>query len=383
MEVFRAYFLVLRKCKGAIIIYALIAMLIPVVMSIGNAKDEEFTAESLNIGIVDEDGKSLGAALSAYFGKEHEVREIEDDRQEILNSLYWEELDYVLLIPMGYEEALLKDSSMDLSCMKVPGRFESAYFESELQLYMEKLQMLVKSGYSMKEAKDRLSVPAENRTQVELADFVNEKQNDISTVFLQYMPYLFITLSMMGIGYVLMSFNKKDIRERMECGSIPLLKRTMGLAAGAIVYGMMIFALGLAGAVVISKGAVLTDSRLPWFILNMSGMLLFGLSLGFITGMLAKSAETITGVLNVVSLVLCFMGGVFVPMDFFGDGVKTAARFFPTYWYVVSNEQIGGMTEANSLFTGDILLRIGLSAAYALVIFALTLVIVSAKRREK
>lgn len=383
MEAFKAYFLVLRRCKGAIIMYALIALLIPVVMSIGNAKDDEFSASSLNIGIVDEDDKSLGTALVDYFGEEHEIRKIEDDRQEILDSLYWEELDYVLLIPMGYEEALLNGSSMDLSCMKVPGQFTSAYFESEFRLYMDKLQMLVKSGYSMKEAQEELSVLAESETEVELADFVNEKQNDISTVFLQYMPYLFITLSMMGIGYVLMSFNKTEIRERMECGKVSLLKRTMGLAAGAIVYGMMVFILGLAAAAVISKGSILTDSRLPWFILNMSGMLLFGLSLGFLTGMFAKSAETINGILNVVSLVFCFMGGVFVPIDFFGDGVKTAAQFFPTYWYVISNEQIGGMTEANSLFTGDILVRIGMCAAYALVIFAVTLVVVSAKRREK
>lgn len=383
MEVFKAYFLVLRKCRVAIIMYAMIALLIPVVMSIGNGKDEEFSASSLSIGIIDEGSESLGTALVDYFGEEHNIRKIEDDRKEILDSLYWGELDYVLLIPAGYEEALLNGSSMDLSAMKVPGQFTSVYFESEYRLYINKLQMFLKSGYGMKEAQEELRKLAESKTEVELADFVNEKQNDISTVFLQYMPYLFITLSMMGIGYVLMSFNKKDIRERMECGKISLLKRTMGLAAGAVVYGIMVFILGLAAAALISKGSILTDSRLPWFILNMAGMLLFGLSLGFITGMLAKSVETIAGVVNVVSLVLCFMGGVFVPMEFFGDGVKTAAQFFPTYWYIISNEQIGGMTEANSLFTGDILVRVGMSAAYALVIFAVTLVAVSAKRREK
>lgn len=383
MEVFKTYFLVLRKCKVAIIMYAAIALLIPVLMGMGNSDNAEFSAVSLNIGIIDKDESSLGEALIDYFGDEHKIREIEDDRQEILNSLYWDELDYVLLIPEGYGESLKNGSPGDLSCMSVPGHFESAYFESELKRYMGKLQTLIKCGYGVEGAKEELKALSENGAEVELAEFVNKNHNDIATAFLQYMPYLFITLSMMGIGYVLMSFNKKDVRERMECASVPLLKRTMGLAAGAIVYGMLVFILAVAAVSIISKGSILTDSRLLWFLLNMSGMLFFGLSLGFFTGMLAKSAETISGMLNIVSLVLCFMGGVFVPMEFFGEGVKTAAQFFPTYWYVISNEQIGAMTEVNPEFTGDILVRLGMSTAYALVIFAVTLVVVSARRRKK
>ena len=86
---------------------------------------------------------------------------------------------------------------------------------------------------------------------------------------------------------------------------------------------------------------------------------------------------------NIVSLGLCFLGGVFVPQEFFSDTIIKAARFFPTYWYVATNETIGGMKKLDTALFGEIFSQIGLVACYALVFFAVTLVVISNRRKRR
>lgn len=157
----------------------------------------------------------------------------------------------------------------------------------------------------------------------------------------------------------------------------------MGLTAAILVYGFCLYLFVMVAAVIISGGNILTDARLPWFAVNIFTMLLFGISLGFFTGMTVKNGDAVNGVVNVTSLVLCFLGGVFVPRQFFGDGVMRVAKLFPTYWYVVNNEMIGAMKNATQSFVWDVLIQSIVSVGYALVLFAVTLVIVSAKRSSR
>ena len=157
----------------------------------------------------------------------------------------------------------------------------------------------------------------------------------------------------------------------------------MGLTAAILVYGLCLYLFVLVAAVVISGGNILTDARLPWFAVNIFAMLLFGISLGFFTGMTVKNSDAVNGVVNVTSLVLCFLGGVFVPRQFFGDGVMRVAKLFPTYWYVVNNEMIGAMKNVTQSFVRNVLIQSVVSVGYALVLFAVTLVIVSARRSSR
>lgn len=205
----------------------------------------------------------------------------------------------------------------------------------------------------------------------------------MSTRFFLYVPYLFIAVGVSGIGLVLLRVNRREVRERTECSSMSMKKRVAGMTAAVLVYGGGLYLFVIVAAVVISGGSILTDPRLPWFAVNIFTMLLFGLSLGFFAGMVAKTDDAINGIVNVLSLVLCFLGGVFVPRQFFGAGVQNVAKIFPTYWYVVNNESIGAMKTVSHTFVKNILTQSMVSLGYALVIFAVTLVIVSARRTSE
>jgi len=387
MQVFKTYFKLLNHYKGTIIMYFAIFLGVALVMTANQSasgKQEEFEGTRLSVAVIDQDGTKLGTALETYFADSHDLIDMEYDEDTILNELYWRKVDYVLIIPKGFADSLLYDDTekMELQCMKVPGLFEAAYFESELYLYISKLTGLLKAGYTIDEAEETLLSLKEETTKVTMASFVNENQHDACTVFFGFVPYLFITLGIIGVGIILLRFNEKEIKDRMECGAMPMKSRVAGLSAGILVFGLILLAavLGIAG--ILSNGSIYTDERFLYFFLNMLVLLLFGLSLGFLTGFVAKGNDSVNGIVNVLSLALCFLGGVFVPMEFFSDTILKVARFVPTYWYMKNNEAIGSMTGMSKDLALDVLPQMGVVAGYALVIFAATLVVISVKRRR-
>lgn len=388
MQVFKIYFRLLKSYKGVIILYASVFLAIAIIMSNvlseGGSGEEAFVAERLDIGVIDRDHGSFAKSLMEYFGQEHDMAEVKDDEDVVLDELYWREVDYVLVIPEGFEQSLTDTGRemMELNCMKVPGSFESSFFESELSMYLSKLTGLVESGAALPEAFSTLQEIQEEKAEVNIADFVNEAQGDRSSNFFLFVPYFFITLGISGVGLILLVFNQRDLKDRMECSSLPLKSRIGGLTGGIFVFGILLLVLVLAVAGVITGGKALTDSRLPYFVLNMLSMLLFSLSLGFLSGTVSKNEDALNGINNVVSLALCFLGGIFVPQEFFGEGVLKVAKFFPTYWYVRTNTAISSMTSMTDALGKEIAGQILLVIIYAVAIFALTTVVISAKRKR-
>ncbi|MDE6760815.1 MAG: ABC transporter permease [Lachnospiraceae bacterium] len=389
MQVFKTYFRLFNAYKGIIIMYFVIFIAVALVMTSNSslATNSEMSSEvtKLDIAIIDKDCGTLGTALRGYFGETHNLIDIEYEEEKILDELYWRKINYVLVIPEGLEESLLNDNveTMSFESMKVPGMFEADYFEAELKLYVQKLTGLLAAGYSMEDAEEELSRLQSQKAEVSFASFVNKKQNDACTIFFIYAPYLFITLGMNGVGVILLRFNARDVKDRMECSALTMKERVAGISAGILVFGLIMFAVILVIAGILSGGSIYADMRFPFFLLNLFSMLVFGLSLGFLTGTVAGNNEAVNGLVNIVSLGLCFLGGVFVPQQFFSDTIVKVSRFFPTYWYVATNEMIGEMKKLSSGLSGEIFSQIGLVFGYALVIFAITLVIISSQKTRR
>ena len=78
MQVFNAFFKVLNKNKGQLVLYVVIYLSITLLM--GNmAQDNEeqvFSGISLDIGVENEDQGMLGEALVEYLNGSHNLREI-------------------------------------------------------------------------------------------------------------------------------------------------------------------------------------------------------------------------------------------------------------------------------------------------------------------
>ena len=68
-----------------------------------------------------------------------------------------------------------------------------------------------------------------------------------------------------------------------------------------------------------------------------------------------KKAETVSMVSNVIALGMSFLSGVFVPIEFLGDGIIKVAHFLPAYWYIMGARLIdSGNIKVHRTCCGDI-----------------------------
>lgn len=389
MQVFKLFYKVLKSYKGVILVYAAVSFAVALMMtgpnSGGGAKkdaDEIVKETPVNIAIIDRDNKNLGEVVKEFVKKKNNLVDIEENDEAIAYELYWRAVDYVLIIPEGFEDKLLAGENPSFEGMSTPGTYKSAYFTNELTMYISKIEGLIQAGYSLDDAVKFLDETGKETCTVSLASFINENQHDAATVFLGFVPYMFITLCIGGMGNVLMRFNEKEVSARMECSATSLMSRTIGFVCGALFYGVIMFVVILIAAAGVSGGSIVSDVRLPYFVINILAMLLLSLALGFFTGIVSKSGNVLTGLLNIFSLSLCFFGGVFVPRQFFGDSVLKVAKLVPTYWYTENNELIGAVKDTSPALLKNVMGNSCVMLGYAVVIFVVTLVVIY-KRRQR
>ena len=97
---------------------------------------------------------------------------------------------------------------------------------------------------------------------------------------------------------------------------------------------------------------------------------------------MVNSVNALNGINNVVSLGLCFIGGIFVPIEMLGNGVKMVAGFTPTYWYSRINGILGDYEHLTAEMRQNILQGLAIQLLFAAACFCVTLAVSKARQRE-
>ena len=99
------------------------------------------------------------------------------------------------------------------------------------------------------------------------------------------------------------------------------------------------------------------------------------LSLAYFIAMCVKDSNALSGLVNIVTLGMCFVCGAFVPMDYLNKGVRTAAQFLPLYWYEKVNELLGEFDAVSGAVRTEVLQGIGIQIVFIAVFVCAALAI--------
>ena len=117
------------------------------------------------------------------------------------------------------------------------------------------------------------------------------------------------------------------------------------------------------------------DPNMPYYMLNSFLMTLVALSLSFLIGTLVHSEEALSPVVNVVSLGMSFLCGVFVDLEILGKGVRTFAQFLPAYWYEVATGLLANNSSLSSAQQASLYTCYGMQVLFAAAILGVAMVI--------
>ena len=382
MQVFKAFFKILNKNKLSMLIYMGIFFALTIVMSRSGAENDmlNFSQVSLKIGIDNQDKGELGEALAEYLSGENKIKEVPKEREELLDEMYYQNMDYVLVIPETFTEKFLAGEREDvLMGTKVPGSDSSYLAETEVQEFLKTLGMYIDGGYEAGKAVEQTLLDMHKESRVEFLSSKDAQEKPGGYYYFQYIPYIFLSIMIVGLSVVLMAFNEKNVEARNKCSAMSFAKRNFQMILGSVCL-MIVECLVFAAAACVMYPEFMGGVRGVLSTLNALVYGLVCLSIAFFVGRLAKNTSQLNMIANVIGLGFSFLGGVFVPLEVMSEGVKTVAKFVPSYWYILSNEAIWKME--NFKDAGDIFINFLVMGAFAVAVLAMAMMVNRLKARE-
>ena len=373
MTVFKGYMKVIRQSRWLILMYVAIFFACTLLMQSAAGKTEKsFQAESLKIGIADEDGGTFAMALRTYLDNFHEVIPLENDISAMQEKLFYRDVEYIIRIPENFYQKCIV-SGEKLPVTTVPDTYSGIYVDQQINSFLNNARTCQAAGFTEKEMADALvkDIPVK----VELDTSMGSGETSRYIYYFRYVPYLALALLGFVIGNVLLVFRKKGLKHRMLASPVSSRRQALEGILCMIVTGTALFVLIILVALIWYGKELCANGNWGYLVMNTAALFFVAVSIAYFSGSLVTNKDALTGTMNIISLGMCFLCGVFVPLDYISTGVKNVSQFLPVYWYETANEILGEFTVLTGSAKIQIYQAVGIQLVFGVVFVCLTLVV--------
>ena len=385
MQVFKAFYLILKKHMKPLFIYtgAYAFMLLLITQTAEDNMNSYFESTSLDISVIDRDRSQAAEALTEYLDSRHNLIEIEDTKKDIQDHIYYRYVKYILIIPEGFENNLMQGKTEDLlQHVQIPGSSQGRFLNNQIENYIKQVQIYLAGGQDIAAAMEAVQKTLADPL-VETLYFGDKKEsrNDTVFYFFQYLPYIYILLLVCGLAPILFALNKKEIQERTLCSSMNLMQKNVQILLGSVCYSILIYIVFAAlGFLIIGKDMIRAET--VYLLLNSAVFLIFAAAMTIFLCTLSPVNDSVLNfIANTVGLGMSFLCGVFVPQSLLSKPVLAAAKFLPAYWYIKNNNMLAGFSEEP--FSRESFFTVGFQALFAAAMFTGVLAVSKLKRQRR
>lgn len=381
MTVFKCYMKILKKNIGLISIYLIIFFSTTMILQASAKKEhlEDFEKTRINLAIADQDDSTLSHALTEYLKTIHNVYRISAEPTVMQEELFYRNAEYIVQIPKDFYKTCIVDEN-PLSVTKVPGSYSSFYVDQQINAWLNSIRTYTAAGFSQKEA----AAAALEQSVSEVTLYHDEEtavETPGYTYYFRYIPFLFLAVLCYSMGYILLAFRKEDIQKRMLASAISTRRQNLEGLLAMFTISLLLWLIAVVGAGVMYGKELLTSKVLGYYLLNTFLMLTIALSLAYLIGLFMKNINMLNGFSNIISLGICFLSGVFVPMNIMDKKVLMVAQFLPVYWYENVNETLSRYHVVSGKVAVDIWKSMGIEVMFTFALLALILAVSKYKRQ--
>lgn len=343
MIVFKNYFKIVKQHLGTIILFAAISIGI----SIANttySSTEEYTSVNPVLGIINYDTSLLSKNLGQYLEDNAELKKIKNNKREIQDILYNNEVDAILIIPKNFGNDLINGNKTNIS-IKKSIQSASEYTELLVNRYLKIATTYSKSGMNEEDIISYINSDLKNEIEVKVE---NTQKSNIEklAVFYSFENYAFLSIFIFIIGTIMCIFNKPIIKNRNYISKLKPNSFSNQILLGHMVLTLSLWLIFILVSIIIYKELMFNVNGLL-LIINSLCFVLTATSLAYLIGTLIKNLNVISGIQNIVSLGLSFISGCFVPVELLGQNIINVAKLFPSYWFIKGNYEIVKISNFN------------------------------------
>lgn len=384
MQVFNTFLKSAIKFLPQTVLYFIIFTSISIVMSFSAADspNTEFRSVELDVGIIDQDESTASYGLKNYLGSMHHLMPIKYDKNTLLDRLFYRDLDYILVIPEGFEKRLLNGEENSLfETIQIPGVYSSMFIDDQINTCLKTIRLYLAGGYDLNDALSNAEKTLQDASnQVSLLTFEEETSPAMTGIyyFFQFLPYVLLSMILCGLTPILNIFWEKNLSRRISCSSTSLISQNLQLALGSILYCLGIWGLFILTARIVYGSSLFTETG-GLCIINSFLVMPLGIAISLIISSFSPTSNIINMLNNIISLGMSFLCGIFVPQKLLGDSILSVSRFLPLYWYIKNNNMVFGFSEETFL-PETFWKYAGIQLLFIIALFSVALVVSKLKR---
>ncbi len=385
MQVFKAYLKVLRGSRLVMGISFFVFLSIAVIFSfvVPASGMTEFESTRIPIAVIDRDGGVVSRGLIEYLSEIAQVVPYPDDPEALQDALFYRYLEYIVFIPPGFSQEFALGGTPVLEKVTVPGSVSSHYMDINIDKFLDTVNLHYSYGDSDCAVKDAIKSLSFN-TPVTVRAVGGSGEPPNYSYYYAYSGYALLGMVMTGVSSIMLRFNQKDLYHRNLCAPLPRRKMNLQIAAGHGILALGCWILLLLFSLVLYGRTFFGMRLFGLYALNTGVFAAVCAALGLIIGALVTSSGAQAGIVNVTSLALSFLGGMFVPQEIMNPKVLAVSKFLPSYWFIHANDRIwrlpvSGASSFLRPIYDSILMQIGFAAA----IFSAALLLAKEQGRKE
>ena len=385
MQVFKSALKIFFRHPIYIAVYAIALSFMAVFIGLGSVSNpqSEFTAEHPNIAIIDHDGSDLSKGLSAFLGDHANIVEIEDSRLAMQNATAQNQAAYIAIIPEGFGENFISSivDNKAVPVIETVVSYESIsanMMNNLVDEYLNTAQLYIASDTAkiqseIVEFTSSAMANSANVTTIQRSESAPVSQQ--WSIYMMFASYTIMLSIIVCVGMVFAAFNQTDTRRRNISSPLSSLSMNLQIAAVCVVIALLIWAwISILGLAVFGKSLAGVDPIIIGLsLLSLLAFSVVSLAIGFLLGQLTTSDLALNAAGNITGLVFSFLGGIWVPIEFLGDGVKKVAHFLPTFYYNDAIDKAANLQEFSRVALTPIFTNMGITLLFAVAIFAIAL----------
>lgn len=344
MTVFKNYFKIMYRYKGLILLYIGLCIGISLLNSTSATSAESYVEITPNIAIINHDSETnLIKGFRDYLKDKTKIIEIEDDEDTIQDELFYRNVRYVLIIPEDFSNKFLNGENINIDIKKTQDSY-STYTEMLINKYFNMANIYNKAGMNETNIVKSIKKDMEKESEIILQEEMETQTISKLIIFYNFANYAFLGIFIYIIATLMLVFNNKNIKNKNSISSTPYSKISNQIFLANLFFAFSIWILYFVIAYIMFGSIVYSPNGLL-ILLNSFVFSICAVTIGFLSGILVKSKDAISGIVNTVALGLSFISGCFVPQQWLSESVLNFSKLFPSYWYVNGNDLIANIVK--------------------------------------
>lgn len=385
MQVYKAFFKIIKRNMTQLMIYVIVFLLFAVLLSntYTNPANTNFEETKINVAFINHDTDSiLVEGLKNHLSQNANFIDLPDDTQKLQDALFFRSVEYIVKVPEGFTDGLLSGRAIQIEKTTVPNSTSGIYIDSLINKYLNTAKTYSNSieGLSPEQLVSYINKDLSLKAEVKLVN--PNLQSNISkksAYYFNFLAYSLFAILILGVSAVMMVFNHTDLKKRNLGSPLKLRSMNFQMVLGNMSFAVLVWFVLIFASFIMYGSYMYTPNGLL-YILNSFIFALAALSISYFIANLIHSKGAMSAAANVVSLGTCFISGVFVPQALLSKTVLTISSFTPTYWYVKSNNQIANMVHFNLENLTPIFTNMSIILGFAVAMLSVTLTLIKQKR---